>query len=129
MEKLRRETVVVVDDDSMMREMLKLILRSEDYPVIGEAANGVDAIELCTRLKPGLVLLDINMPKMDGLQALQEIRRASPATKVLMVSAEATMDKVNEAIEKGASGFVVKPLNPASVLDRIKMCLKGKRKG
>ena len=110
----------------MMREMLKYILRSEDYPVIGEASNGQDAIALCARKKPGLVLLDINMPKMDGLQALEEIRKISPATIVLMVSAEATMDKVREAIEKGAAGFVVKPLNPASVLDRIAMCLKGK---
>lgn len=112
----------------MMREMLKFILRSEDYPVIGEASNGQDAIALCARQKPGLVLLDINMPKMDGLQALEEIRKISPATIVLMVSAEATMDKVHEAINKGASGFVVKPLNIASVLDNIAKCLNGASK-
>ena len=123
-----KPSVVVVDDDSMMREMLKLILRSEDYQVVGEASNGQEAIALCARHKPGLVLLDINMPKMDGLQALDEIRRESPATKVIMVSAESTMGKVSEAIEKGAVGFVVKPFNPASVLDKIAMCLKGKRK-
>lgn len=128
MNKLKKPSVVVVDDDSMMREMLKLILLSEDYPVIGEASNGQDAIALCAMHKPGLVLLDINMPKMDGLQALEEIRKISPASIVLMVSASLTMDRVNEAIEKGASGFVVKPLNPASVLDKIAMCLKGKRK-
>ena len=110
----------------MMREMLTLILRSEDYPVIGEASNGQDAITQCAKLKPGLVLLDINMPKMDGLQALLEIRRKSPSTTVLMVSAEATMDRVKEAISKGAAGFVVKPLNPASVLDKIANCLKRK---
>ena len=119
----------MVDDDSMMREMLKLILFSEDYPVIGEASNGQDAIALCAMHKPGLVLLDINMPKMDGLQALEEIRKISPASVVLMVSAELTMDRVSEAIKIGASGFVVKPLNPGSVLDKIAMCLKGKRKG
>jgi two-component system chemotaxis response regulator CheY len=128
MNKLKKPSVVVVDDDSMMREMLKLILLSEDYPVIGEASNGQDAIALCAMHKPGLVLLDINMPKMDGLQALEEIRKISPASIVLMVSASLTMDRVNEAIQKGASGFVVKPLNPASVLDKIAMCLKGKRK-
>ncbi|OGS76381.1 MAG: chemotaxis protein [Gallionellales bacterium GWA2_55_18] len=129
MNKPKKPSVVVVDDDSMMREMLKLILLSEDYPVIGEASNGQDAIALCAMHKPGLVLLDINMPKMDGLQALEEIRKISPASIVLMVSASLTMDRVNEAIKKGASGFVVKPLNPASVLDKIAMCLKGKRKG
>ncbi|MDP1678602.1 MAG: response regulator [Candidatus Nitrotoga sp.] len=126
MEKSEKSSVMVVDDDSMMREMLKFILRSEDYPVIGEASNGQDAIALCARKKPGLVLLDINMPKMDGMQVLEEIRKISPATIVLMVSAEATMDKVHEAIEKGADGFVVKPLNPASVLNKIAMCLKRK---
>jgi two-component system chemotaxis response regulator CheY len=117
----------VVDDDGMMREMLKLILRSDAYTVVGEASNGQDAIALCARLTPGLVLLDINMPKMDGLHALEEIRKVAPTSKVIMVSADATMDKVSEAIQKGAVGFVVKPLNSASVLDRIAICL-GKSK-
>lgn len=126
MNKSVKPSVVVVDDDHMMREMLKLILLSDGYEVVGEASNGQDAILLCERQKPGLVLLDINMPKMDGLQALEEIRKVSPASIVLMVSAEATMDRVREAIALGASGFVVKPLNQASVLDRITMALKRK---
>lgn len=129
MDTSNKPSVVVVDDDSMLREMLKAILRSEDYPVVGEASNGQEAIALCARHKPGLVLLDINMPKMDGLQALDEIRRESPASTVIMVSADATMGKVSEAIAKGAAGFVVKPFNPASVLDRIARCIKGKKKG
>jgi len=120
----RKPSVLVVDDDHMMREMLKLILHSDDYQVLGEAANGKNAITLCANLKPDLVLLDINMPEVDGLQALEEIRKISPATKVIMVSAEATMGRVSEAINKGAVGFVVKPLNPANVLDRIGSCLK-----
>jgi len=124
MEKAGKPSVLVVDDDSMMREMLKLILHSENYRVIGEAANGKNAIALCARLEPELVLLDINMPEMDGLQVLEEIRKVSPETVVLMVSAEATMEKVSEAIEKGAAGFVVKPLNAASVLDRIAGCFR-----
>jgi len=123
---LQKPSVLVVDDDSMMREMLKLILRSEDYRIAGEAANGQDAVMQCVNRKPDLVLLDINMPKMDGLQALEEIRKACPGMKILMVSADATMGKVKEAIEKGAMGFIVKPLNPASVLDRVGMCFKKK---
>ena len=124
MEKNRKPSVLVVDDDHMMREMLKLILHSDDYQVLGEAANGKSAITLCANLKPGLVLLDINMPEMDGLQALEEIRKISPATKVIMVSAEATMDRVSEAIKKGAVGFVVKPLNATSVLGKIDSCFR-----
>lgn len=128
MEKLKKTTVVVVDDDSMLREMLKLILRSESYSVVGEASNGSEAIAICEKLKPGLVLLDINMPKMDGLQALEEIRKSCPETIVIMVSADATMDKVSEAIKKGASGFVVKPLNSANVLNRVAACLGAQKK-
>ena len=127
MEKNRKHSVLVVDDDYMMREMLKLILHSDDYQVLGEAANGKNAIALCANLKPGLVMLDINMPEMDGLQVLEEIRKISPATKVIMVSAEATMDRVSEAIKKGAVGFVAKPLNAASVLGKIDNCFR-KRK-
>ena len=122
MAKSKKPAVVVVDDDIMMREMLKLILRSDEYNVIGEAANGKNAIALCESLKPGLVLLDINMPEMDGFQALEEIRKICPDTLVIMISAEATMDRVSEAIKKGAVGFVVKPLNAASVLDKISHC-------
>ena len=73
------------------------------------------------------MLLDINMPEMDGLQALEEIRKISPLTRVIMVSAEATIDRVNEAIKKGAVGFVAKPLNAASVLGKIDNCFR-KRK-
>jgi len=119
-------SVLVVDDDNLMREMLKAILRSEEYQVVGEASNGEDALALCARLKPRLVLLDINMPKMDGLQVLEAIRQAQPETKIIMVSAEATMDKVTEAIKKGAAGFVVKPFNAARVLDKVSECINGK---
>jgi len=124
MEKNRKPSVLVVDDDHMMREMLKLILHADDYQIIGEAANGKSAIALCASHKPGLVLLDINMPEMDGLQALEEIRKISPLTKVIMVSAEATMDKVKDAISKGAAGFIVKPLNATSVLGKIESCFR-----
>ncbi len=128
METMEKPTVVVVDDDSVMREMLKLILRNEAYSVIGEAVNGNDAISLCEKLTPGMVLLDINMPKMDGLQALEGILKVSPGSIVIMVSADATMDKVSEAMQKGAAGFVIKPFNAVSVLDRIAQCLKGASK-
>lgn len=126
MVKAGKLSVLVVDDDSIMRFMLKSILdESDEYQVVGVASNGQDAVTKYALLNPDLVLLDINMPIMDGLQALEEIRKANPAAMVLMVSANATMDKVRCAIQKGAAGFVVKPLNAASVLDKIKMSFKG----
>lgn len=127
MEKVIKATIVVVDDDSMMREMLKLMLRGESYSVVGEASNGQNAIAQCESLKPDLLLLDINMPKMSGLEALDVILKLDPAPIVLMMSADSTMDNVSGAIKKGAAGFVVKPLNAASVLDRIAVTLKSKR--
>jgi two-component system chemotaxis response regulator CheY len=117
-----------VDDDNLMREMLKAILRSEEYLVVGEASNGEDALTQCAKLKPRLVLLDINMPKMDGLHVLEAIHQSQPETKVIMVSASATMDKINEAIKLGAVGFVVKPFNAARVLDKVSECMNGKAK-
>ncbi len=123
-DKRQKPSVLLVDDDSFMRETLKLILQSEGYPIAGEASNGQDAVEFCKHSRPGLVLLDINMPRMDGLEALEEIHKASPETIVLMISAEATMDRFKEAIRRGAAGFIVKPLTPASVLDRLDRCLR-----
>jgi DNA-binding NarL/FixJ family response regulator len=119
-------SVVLIDDDVMMRQMLRLILTSDHYQVVGEASNGDDGVTVCEKLKPDLVLLDINMPKMSGLLALEFILQQNPGTKVLMVSVESKKEMVAEAIQRGACGFVVKPLNPASVLDRVESCFKGK---
>lgn len=129
MQEAGKPSVLVADDDSIMRFMLKSILdNSDEYRVVGMTSNGQDAVTKYAELRPDLVLLDINMPKMDGLQALEEIRKANPAAMVLMVSANATMNKVSEAIQKGAAGFVVKPLNAANVLNKIDMCFRERKK-
>ena len=120
----KKATIVIADDDKILRDILKVVLRSELYQVIGEAENGQDAITKCETLKPDLLLLDINMPKMDGFQALEEILKLAPAPIVLMMSGDATMDNVSSAIKKGAAGFVVKPFNSANVLDRVEAALK-----
>ncbi|MBI5922139.1 MAG: response regulator [Betaproteobacteria bacterium] len=119
-------TVVLIDDDNIMRQMLRLVLNSADFQVVGEAGNGLDGIDICKKCKPDIVLLDIAMPKMDGLLALELILAMNPATKVIMASVESKKDKVLEAIRRGAVGFVVKPLNPATVLDRIESCFQRK---
>ena len=120
----KKATIVIADDDKILRDILKVVLRSELYQVIGEAENGQDAITKCETLKPDLLLLDINMPKMDGFQALEAILKLAPAPIVLMMSGDATMDNVSSAIKKGAAGFVVKPFNSANVLDRVEAALK-----
>lgn len=117
-------TLLVVDDDSMMCYWITSILNNGRYQVIGEASNGEEAITLCTELKPNLVLLDINMPKIGGLQVLEEIRKSSPATMVLMVSVEASKENYEEATRKGAAGFVVKPFDAARLLEKIDSCFR-----
>ncbi|MEW6313817.1 MAG: response regulator [Pseudomonadota bacterium] len=111
--------ILVVDDDHIIRHLLRSILRNEGFNVMGEATSGEMALEMCKKLDPNLVLLDVNMSRMDGLQALQEIKAQHPAMKVLMISAMPTMDRVKFAQGMGADGFIVKPFNAAKILDTI----------
>ena len=124
----KKPSILLVDDDRMVKELLKSFLGADGYPVAGEASNGVDAVMKCMELKPDIVLLDINMDKMDGIKALEEIRKAMPSTMVLMISANAKLDIIKDALAKGAAGFIVKPLKPASVLDKINDCWKNRKK-
>ena len=122
-------SVLIADDDSILRMMLKSILDdSGEYSVVGEAINGMEAVKKFASLKPDLVLLDINMPKVNGLRALEEIRKINPTALVMMVSSDSTRDKVKEAVQKGAFGFVVKPLTAEIVLSKIRMCIKALEK-
>lgn len=116
--------IVIVDDESLMRSVLKTLLQGAGHVVAGEASNGVAALELCVKQQPDLVLLDINMPGADGLRVLRAIRKEFPAIKVIMVSAHGSMDRVSSAISAGAVGFVVKPFNAASVLKQIERFFK-----
>lgn len=120
--KHHKTKILVVDDDHIMCELLKSILRREDYDVVGTAHNGEDALEKCSKLDPHVVCLDINMPKVGGLETLHALKVEHPEIIVIMVSAEATLDVVREAMEKGACGFIVKPYNAAKILGTIESC-------
>ncbi|PKO86444.1 MAG: response regulator [Betaproteobacteria bacterium HGW-Betaproteobacteria-12] len=115
----KRATVIIVDDNDIMRTMLRSILRSHSYDVVGEARNGVVAVDLATRLKPDIVCLDVVMPEKNGLEALGEIKAARPETSIVMITGNADPDTVQEAIINGAAGFIVKPFNAARVLDTL----------
>jgi two-component system chemotaxis response regulator CheY len=120
----KRTSVVIVDDDPYMRGVLRLMLRSDEYEVVGEAADGEAALGLCNRLRPSVVLLDSNMPNKDGLEVLDELKTAKYAGKVVLISGEATLHKVKLAVQKGAAGFIVKPFNSGTVLDELRICLQ-----
>lgn len=112
-------TFLVVDDAVFMRTVLKKMLVEASYTVVGEAGNGLEAIELAKKLQPDMMTLDITMPEMDGLQAIEAILQVSPNTKIIMCSAMGQQSRVVEAIKRGAKDFIVKPFEKARVLQAI----------
>ncbi|MFZ6749165.1 response regulator [Undibacterium sp. Ren11W] len=111
--------VVIIDDYDMTRSLLKIILRGEKFDIVGEASDGQSGVEMCLALKPDMVLLDVVMPIMNGIEALEKIRQNLPETLVMMVTGNDDHSVVNEAISKGASGYIVKPFNTASVIETM----------
>ena len=114
---------MIVDDSDAMRSLLRVILRNDDYEVVGEASNGEQGVEMALRLLPDVICLDVVMPKLGGLEALQQLREQLPKAKVLMVTGNADRETVEAAVRGGAAGFIVKPFNAARVLDSVRAAL------
>lgn len=117
------QRVLLVDDASFMRMMLKNILVGSGYEVAGEAENGAKALEQYKALKPDLVIMDIIMPEMGGIDAVREIIKQNPSAKILMCSSMGQQSLVVEAIQAGAKDFIVKPFQPSNVLEAVKKVL------
>lgn len=115
--------VVIVDDSKIMRYLLRGLLEKRGYQVIGEAADGVAALEICRRERPQVLLLDIMMPKLNGLAALREIKAELPHTVVIMITSEATTERIREAVANGADGFITKPYNADKITETISALL------
>ena len=122
------QKVLIVDDNDLMRTLLRTILRGDQYEVIGEARDGVEALELAERLRPDIICLDILMPKIGGLEALQTIRAMHPEIVVVMVTGSPSVDNVREAIQGGASGFIIKPFNAGKVLNTVSRAWQSARR-
>ena len=112
--------VMICDDAAFMRMMIKDILTKNGYEIAAEAENGQKAVEKYPEEKPDLVLMDITMPEMDGIQALKKIKEMDPAAKVIMCSAMGQQAMVIEAIQSGAKDFIVKPFQAERVLEAVK---------
>ena len=117
------KSILICDDAAFMRMMIKDILVKNGYNIAGEAENGVKAVEKYQETKPDLVLMDITMPEMDGIQALKKIKAIDANASVVMCSAMGQQSMVIEAIQSGAKDFIVKPFQADRVLESIRKVL------
>lgn len=123
--------VIIVDDHTMVRQGLRTFLELQDtsalpIEVVGEAANGVEAVELACRTQPDIVLLDLVMPEMDGIQAARKIIEGSPRSRVIILTSFGEEDKLLPAIRAGAQGYLLKDIPPADLVKAIREAYLGK---
>lgn len=112
--------ILVVDDAAFMRMMVRDMLKKIEHEVIGEAADGIQAVKMYKELKPDLVTMDVTMPEMDGMQAVKEIMAFDKNANIIMVSAMGQQAIVMDCIRAGAKDFIVKPFN----IDRLQEAVK-----
>src|ERR1700721_1388591 len=118
--------LVLVDDHKLVRDGVKTILeRGAEFRVVGEAENGADAVQLCKKSEPDLVLMDIGLPGMNGIEATTELLRHCPGVKVVILSMYDDENSVVSAIRSGARAFVLKKASSAELLDALRTAARG----
>jgi two-component system chemotaxis response regulator CheY len=116
--------ILVCDDSAFMRMMLKRVLIDNGHEIVGEAGDGMEAVQLYRQHKPDLITMDITMPKMDGIQAVTHIHEDDPLVRIVMVTALGQRAIITDAIKAGASDFIVKPFDNIQVIETIKKVLE-----
>jgi len=112
-------SILLIDDNDITREVLRVVLRSERYNVVGEATDGGTGLDMALKLRPHIILLDVVMPKISGLEILPKIKDMLPDTMVLMVTASKDNETVSEAVKAGIHGFILKPFNAQKIIDTV----------
>ncbi len=115
--------VLIVDDLSFMRSVIADMLKGAGFSIAGEAVDGIDAVVKFRTLRPDIVILDITMPGMDGLEALEKIKQIDPVSRVVMCSSMSDQDNIIKAIQLGASDFIVKPFKKSRMISAVKKVL------
>ncbi|MBI1800478.1 MAG: response regulator transcription factor [Chloroflexi bacterium] len=114
--------ILLVDDHAVVRRGLEMVLRLEtDFDVVGDAANGEEAVAQAKRLRPDLILMDLKMPRLDGASATREIKRILPDTRVLMLTGVDAANEIMDALEAGADGYVLKEVSPDELIHAIRV--------
>jgi two-component system, chemotaxis family, chemotaxis protein CheY len=116
--------VLIADDSTTMRKIVSQHLKTEAYEICGEAANGQEAVDLYKELSPDVVTLDINMPVMDGLDALRAIIAFDKNARIVMLTSEGQKETVVDALKIGARGYIVKPPNKAVVCEKVRQAIQ-----
>lgn len=115
--------ILVVDDEAHIRKYVSLLVRSVGQPVVFEAANGEEALAVYAREKPDLVLLDVNMPKLDGLQTLQALKQQAPDCVVVMLTSLVNRQTVEDCLRLGAVGYLRKDTPRQEITDRLRQII------
>ena len=119
--------VLIVDDHAVVRQGLRMFIEMQkDLEVVGEGTNGLEAVELATRLNPDVILLDLIMPEMDGVEATRKILEGSPHSRVLILTSFGEDDKVFPAIRAGAQGYLLKDIQPNDLVKAVRETFQGK---
>lgn len=115
-----KNRILIVDDSPQIRKSLRDILERNKYYVVGEASNGTEAIKQFSLLAPDLIMLDIIMPQLGGIEALRMLRSLNNTVKVIMVSAIDSLDRVKECMKAGANHYILKPFEEDKVIEIVK---------
>jgi two-component system response regulator NreC len=119
-------TLVLVDDHPIIRQGLRHLLEAEpDFRIIGEAGDGVEALQLIERLKPNILVVDMMMPGLNGLEVLRQIKKISPTTRAIVLSMQSADAYVFEALKNGAAGYVLKETGPGELVNAVHEVIQG----
>ncbi len=119
-----KKRVVIADDEAIVRMDIREMLEAYNYEVVGEASDGIDAVELCKKLHPDLLLIDIKMPIMDGLTASRLIHEQDEQIAIIVLTAYNNDHFIEKAVDYGSIGYIVKPINESSLIPAIRIATK-----
>jgi DNA-binding NarL/FixJ family response regulator len=117
--------VLVVDDQELVRAGFRMILERSGLDVVGEAVDGLEAVRLATELEPDVILMDVRMPRMDGIEATRQIVARSPSARIVVLTTFDLDEYVYEAVRAGASGFLLKDISPVDLVHAVGVVARG----